>query len=315
MVDSHHVAVVSDIHLKLRKHTDFEAQRFKDLFTHLIAQEYETVVINGDLFDNGRATLEELSLAITELHKLSKVSELLILAGNHDMVTKDQSIFDYVRFPGTTIKEDTREYLGTTIQFIDWPSIERIKHYEADILISHFRCNVPPYIKEEVPVQEFKDRYKMAILGDIHNAEISPATNFFYTGSPYSTKFSSSIKTHGYRVVTITREGFSQDFVSLDLPRKIRWRLDAQAFAKAKFFSRHLYHCVVTGTPEELAELSAPANVQLEKLVELKAAKPVVPRKSNNFIRDMVDRLSDHLDLGDAGRGTAYDILKSEWEK
>jgi len=84
-------------------------------------------------------------------------------------------------------------------------SLESTHFLKPLTLISHARCTIPPYISEEVSIQQLSDSFRNVILGDIHTTPKLPQDNVHYATSPTSITFSKHKKgAHGYLVFTLS---------------------------------------------------------------------------------------------------------------
>ena len=250
------IAVVADVHINCRKYKEFESSRFLQLIEHLTKQEIQTVIFAGDLFDHARPSLEEIQLAQKGFKMLHKANlDVLVLAGNHENISKTESTFDFLDL-GIKYIEDT--IIGTnsiSIRLLSWHKLKdhntSVKS-RAEILITHVRANFG-VVQEEYPVKDLSNEYELVLLGDIH-ARYSPYKNVHYTSSPYSTKFVQSTKGYGYIILDLDTKDFK--YIDLDLPCKVKAQCnykDVKSTIKAH--SKHLLKLEVQGTLEELSSL------------------------------------------------------------
>jgi len=137
---------------------------------------------------------------------------------------------------------------------------------EADILVTHVRCEMPPHIEAE-RTTEFLTEYPLVILGDLHS-KYSPGGNAHYTNSPYSINFSSSKPNGSYIQLDIDDEGYEWKYVDLDLPQKVKFSGKASDFREFKPDPHNLYRVVVEDTLEELRTLPYHKNVMYSKIIK-----------------------------------------------
>lgn len=260
------IAVLADIHVRLVHNREFEVKRFTSLMSEVAAAGYHTVVIAGDLFDFARPSLEEIKLVRDGLISLlrSSVTNIFIIAGNHEAVTKANSTYDYLEFGdiASVFTDITTTTFGdVTIKFCPWNKLSSLATSDgkASVLISHFRSNYGPYIKEEVKTKDLCKPFKLTILGDIHHRH-SPLPNVVYTGSPYSTKFVAVGEKYGF--LELDTDTLKYRYIDLDLPSKYKFECTPRDIVDIQNrYSNHLLKLVVTGTTEELESLVKYPNV------------------------------------------------------
>ncbi len=262
------VAIVGDVHIKLRQNKDWERLRIRMLADSLIAGGYSHIIINGDLLDNARPTLLEVAIAQEFIELLSKVSVVYLINGNHESVdvASRTSTYDYIHMPHCkTVTVDTLTVEGCTFRLVSWSFLKRLTHkVDADILVTHVRSALPPHIDAERDM-EFLNDYDLCILSDIHS-KYSPHPNTHYTNSPYAVSFNSSSPDGSYIIVNPSDK--SWEYVDLDLPQKVRLKGNVGDFIDFKPEARHLYKIVVEGTIEELRKLRVHTNVSYTKVIE-----------------------------------------------
>ena len=266
------IAVIADVHVNLDRDSEFEQDRFLKLIQHIAQNSYDYVIFAGDLFDKARPSLEELKLVISELSFLATSSQIFIIAGNHEAVTRRSTIFDYINFNefASVIKDKDITINHTSIRLTDWMTIKKydVMKSKVDVLISHFRSNLG-FIKEEVNTAVIARSANLVVLGDIHQA-YSPLDNVHYCSSPYSTKFTSPLTTtYGYIELHIAAEAnvaptFNR--VVLNLPSKFKISTTLSSNALQQLVNAgHMLKIEAKGTMEELAELPQYKNVQYIK--------------------------------------------------
>jgi len=288
------IAIVSDAHLKLRKHAEFERKRFRLLINSLANSSADIIIFNGDLLNHAIPTLqeiEELNQAFISLER----KEIYLLDGNHEAVTKDKSTYDYLMFKGP-IEQRKRVHTlhieDVTLLLCSWQDLDRLPVLKADILISHYRSAMEGLYGEEVDTSKFINNYKLVLLGDIHS-RYSPNPHVFYTGSPYSISNTRDIRERfGYIELTTDKGEYSWKYIDLKLPQKIRIDLTFKEVKDFKPKPEHLYTLYVKGTLQELSTLNNTNNVIYKKLVELKSTvKSTTEPTDKPFIDTLVDKV------------------------
>lgn len=294
------VAIVSDIHLKLRKHKDFERSRFRQLIQILANSDADIIIINGDLLDYAIPTLEE----IKELHDAFDVlsdKTIYLLAGNHEAVNRESSTYDYLSFAGVLKPEDGSQIIYVEdigIKLCDWNQIHNLKFGgPSEILITHYRSALEGLYGEEVQTADFINKHELILLGDIH-FRYSPLPHVFYTGSPYSIAATRKVSEEfGYIELTLDAGDYSWKYINLGLPQKVRIDLTFSHINDFKPNPKHLYNLHVTGTIQELKTLENYGNVFFTKVVELKepiAVQNIAPEKT--FIDNLSEKVETQID-------------------
>ena len=277
------IAVVSDIHLKLRKDEQFELGRFKQLIYHLCYTDCDVVVFNGDLLHYAEPTLKEIfqidqamyALTDNTLRPNTKPKKVWLLSGNHEAPTYAFDTYWYLTTPcieNPKSHSPRVTYDGVTIQMCSWHVLNHLWDGQldpADILITHYRSKMPGLYDEEIDTSLFKDRYKLMILGDIH-ARYSPEPHAHYTSSPYSTAFTpiTGKTKYGYIELTLDNGKYDWAYIDLDLPQKYKVELTFDQLKDFKPEARHLYRVEVTGTIDQLNTLTNTKNVRYIKKLE-----------------------------------------------
>lgn len=263
------IAIVADIHVRLTQHKEFEAKRFNSLIDALIANSHKVLIISGDLFDFARPSLEEIKLVYSGLSKLNASgTKIIILAGNHEAVTKSTSTYDYIDFSSvaTVIHNITTfDIENRALVLCPWNNINELLHKSVpgDILVSHFRSDYG-IIKEEINVAKLCKPYAITVLGDIHHRH-SPQAGVIYTGSPYSTKFVAPGEQYGYLVLDL--ETLDYKYIDLYLPCKYKITVELDKMQESiDKYSDDLLRISVQGDLSSLEKLVSSESVTYNKI-------------------------------------------------
>ncbi len=288
------ILVVGDIHLKLRKHADFERRRFNLLIDTLAKSPQEIIIINGDLFDSARPTLEEIGAVQRALRILNNYNKVVyIISGNHENVTKDKTTYDIMRFDVVYVDKPMTFYEnGKVVRLCSHKDIGKLHLGEpCDILISHYRSKMEGLYDEEVDTSFTKD-YDLVILSDIHS-RYHPSDNVYYTSSPYPTHYiRDSREEYGYMVVNVDDKTFK--YITLNLPKKIRLDIKYEDLPEVKINPEHLYKLHVSGTLDELRNVPTWENVTVVKEV-LKIDTQAVTTKDVDFFDLLTTQVNEQL--------------------
>lgn len=268
------VAIVGDVHLTLRKHKEFEENRFKLLINELIAAKPQIIIFAGDLLDHARPTLEEIELMYYGIDKLkSSGIKVQIISGNHEAITSSLSTYDLImKNSKVFINNAQLIYLGHKpnvqlgIKMVGWTKVKEIHHTKTDdILVTHLRAN-HGLLKEEYDIKLLSNTYSQVFMGDLH-FRYSPYDNVHYTSSPYSTKFTDgSLKDYGYIMLDSNTKEW--EYIDLDLPCKIKRKCTVKTlYETISGLEKHLVKLDISGTLEELKTLPVIDNIIYNKQV------------------------------------------------
>ena len=259
------VGIISDIHIRLNASPSFERHRVQLLSDIIKSHKYSHIIINGDLLNSPRPTLDEVELAQAFVDSLSESSTVYLLDGNHESVNirEHTSTYDKIRMHNCTyIKDDVVGIEGITYRLVSWSHLNSLgMKKEADILVTHVRSDLGERIKAE-RCMKFLEDYPLNILGDIHMKH-SPVPNAHYTSSPYAVKFTSGSPSGSY----IEVDGMSWRYVDLDLPQKVKLSGQVSDFREFTPNPEHLYKVFVEGSIEDLRTLKYFHNVAYVKIV------------------------------------------------
>lgn len=219
------ISIVADIHIDFTKYEEFEKDRFFKLIYTLIADDSDTVIFAGDTFNRNTPSLKEVRALQTGFDMLYDGGKTIyVIDGNHEGVTKLESTFDYIPFRHITyVKHDVITFEGCSALLCSWTNIGKLLNTDtkADILISHYRREMPGLYSAEIDQKAFEHNFKDIILGDIHSRYI-PDMKTRYTSSPYTIHFSKNPKAsnNGYIQLHINNMSYDIKYVDLSLPQK-----------------------------------------------------------------------------------------------
>ena len=211
-------------------------------------------IIAGDIFDS-IPSMEELELYFEFITRAS--IETIIIPGNHEalkrgttFLTNLKSITNRIN-PLVRIIDDYETYKG-----IDFLPYNKLKEYHpadvdfhSDILITHVRGEIPPYVKPEVPLELFS-RWKVVLAGDLHSYD-NCQLNILYPGSPIATSFHRSKVDTG--VIMLDTDTLDHEFITLKLPQLIRKTIKAGEPTTRTDFDHTIYE--IEGDMAELSGL------------------------------------------------------------
>lgn len=206
------ILIIGDTHLGLGypnsvdKWFKVHQEYFEKFLIPLVEKEMTTddIIIHcGDLFDNRSVVpINILNYAQNLLEKLSKISPLHILIGNHDLYTKSSNDVNTVKLykyiPNITVYEQPTKinFGGKSILMLPWvekkqDQINFLKKFKsADYLFCHSDLNgarmhltsVAHKNSDKIDVEEFSG-YKNVYSGHIHILQVNK--NFTFVGNNF----------------------------------------------------------------------------------------------------------------------------------
>ena len=212
------ILCIGDYHIKDLSKTPYDIwqydcyiQSFKNITKIVSKYKVKKLILSGDTWDNvpKHNSLELFALFMQMLKSYNL--EIYMIAGNHTLMSGI----------GKNYYEDImKEYfkINYNISVLDYKQIDNIlycshKHIKkleklnkpVDIVISHFRSNIPP-ISDEIDVAAINKNAKLCILGDIHHR--NSKDNIVYTGSPIDTHFdgNNNLEHHTPSVLLLNEE-------------------------------------------------------------------------------------------------------------
>lgn len=265
----------ADIHIKLGQKNvpvDWARNRFQLFIEQLGAMQdkADLVVLGGDVFDR-LPTMDEVELYFDLIASIKK--PCIIIPGNHEMLKRDTTFLTYLKKAThrinrlvTICDEIDSTLLGGCIDIIpynrlkDWAENYQDYDFQGKICISHFRAEIPPHVKPEVPLELF-DRWDLVLAGDLHSYENSQR-NILYPGSPYTTSF------HRNRVDTgailLDVDTLEHEWLKFNLPQLIRKTVGVDDPKPQTDFDHTVYQ--VEGDMQELGALEDSALIDKKVL-------------------------------------------------
>lgn len=265
----------ADIHIKLGQKNvpvDWARNRFQLFIEQLGAMQdkADLVVLGGDVFDR-LPTMDEVELYFDLIASIRK--PCIIIPGNHEMLKRDTTFLTYLKKAThrinrlvTICDEIDSTLLGGCIDIIpynrlkDWAENYQDYDFQGKICISHFRAEIPPHVKPEVPLELF-DRWDLVLAGDLHSYENSQR-NILYPGSPYTTSF------HRNRVDTgailLDVDTLEHEWLKFNLPQLIRKTVGVDDPKPQTDFDHTVYQ--VEGDMQELGALEDSALIDKKVL-------------------------------------------------
>ena len=211
-----------------------------------------------------------------DLLQTNKVNTYL-LAGNHCTISKGVSTFHY-------LKESFPEY----VEFVEGdfelllPTENYAIHFQnhcdlgnklfprafcSNILITHFRCTVNSFIKEEIDTEKFLTPFDLVLAGDIHCD--FEKDNLVYVNQPINSKFETKSDC-GFVLLACARD-YKPNWkrIKTYLPSLIQVNCTVQEFPAMlnQLNSIDFYRVDVTGSLKELRGIKTGLpNVLLQKI-------------------------------------------------
>lgn len=293
---------IGDLHIKMVPGVpkDWQIKRYEEYIDNLISEckEKPTILaIVGDTLDSITPSKEELRLFLSLLHKLKNEDiHVLLVSGNHCTIQEGSSILDYLlldEFPNICYRRNL-VFNNTTFHLVNHDSLKSYapsNFTERNILLSHFRCTIPPHITEEINVKKLTKPFDLCIVGDIHtNLQFD---NVYYTNQPLNKQFETEPSCSYLEVdldtLKVTRK-------PAFYPSLIAKKMIAKKFHKEKFPAPHFYKVEVEGTPEELRLIKeAHSNVKLCRIPLLEKSVALSEEVTEAPVLSLDDDLVDYM--------------------
>lgn len=249
--------ITGDIHLKIKEPNDFNERRFFNLLYEIEKENPDIVILNGDIFDKANPSWYEIKKYYEWINRLSQTTnQIFVLSGNHEELSKNSSLFDYLPQYDYVYKDLDKLVIGeTTLWLVSHHKIEEIYKLKrqfitsTNILISHYRSKVNKFMTSEIDNIYVAKTFDYTILSDIH-MHFKPAENIEYTSSPYSVNFTNQ-QEYGFIILTIDNEGkdYNLNYKKLNLPCRIKYEIKTEDdFIKFKVDyeknKKHIYKLV-----------------------------------------------------------------------
>jgi DNA repair exonuclease SbcCD nuclease subunit len=219
MISSSRVAIFSDIHIGVHqnsKHWHDIAREWANWFiADIKSKNIKDVIFCGDYFH----TRDEVSVDTlhfgSNLLKMFKDFNLLMLVGNHDCFLKDSSevnsISHFSEWKNVKVidKTETINVFDKTINFIPWGiKIDEIP--KADITFGHFeinlfKMNTFALCDDGFVAEELLQKSPLIISGHFHLKDFREysAGKVLYVGNPFEMDFNDAGTVKGYYILDI----------------------------------------------------------------------------------------------------------------
>jgi DNA repair exonuclease SbcCD nuclease subunit len=255
------ILFTADLHIKLGQKNvpvPWALNRYNLLRKDLVeAQQHaDMFIIGGDIFDK-LPNMEELEVYYDLVADCTIPT--LIYPGNHESLKKDTTFFTYLKNVTNRLNQKVIVIDDYYTEFADGQACfdiipyNKLKEYEkeprkfnAPILFSHVRGEIPPHVKPEVDLNIF-NRWRTVLCGDLHSYD-NCQRNILYPGSPVTTSFHRSIVDTG--VILFDTETHEHDWIKLNLPQLLRKTIKVGEPMEATSYHHTIYE--VEGDMTEL---------------------------------------------------------------
>ena len=195
------VVVTGDIHINTNRFSDFENKRLKYLHDNINKHNPDLVVLNGDILDKAKPTLQDFKLFYKFIEGVK--SSILLISGNHEELSMKETCYDFIpEVNYVYVPIGTLHFKDYKLLFVSHHLINNIQKLSGDILFTHYRSAVNLHTTDEYNNKLVSEKFKYTFISDIHQ-KISPYYNILYTSSPNSLKFHQEIDQYGFYVVTL----------------------------------------------------------------------------------------------------------------
>lgn len=303
------LSLSGDVHINLRQDSDFEVNRVNLLTDSFIEDGSDILVLIGDVFNYPKPTYDELSLFYSFISKISKHKTIYILQGNHEALSDNLYTFDSLPQKNFTLVDwSVLQNDFINIHCVGHNNIDKIFDINCEgsvnILLSHIRCNLGHFTKEEVSFKNISKKFDYSILGDIHYNHF-PEKNIQYTSSPYSLSYTKE-QTNGYILLNLCESHFKVSYRHLNLPSKYKVEVNVKELYEALRATKpyNKYRIFVEGLTEELEvidSLKPKENVKIVKkpIIETLQETPTVDFTSINYAESILQIMKSDYQLSD----------------
>lgn len=275
------ILFIADVHIKLGQKdvpVAWAINRFTEFTKQFVAMQADAdlVIVGGDIFDR-LPTMDEVELYFDFVAAQTK--PCIIYPGNHEAIKKTSTFLTFLKRATNRLNPlvrivDQYEYLVEfDLDIIPYNCLEDFKknpdnYRQGSICASHFRAEIPPHVKPELPLELF-DHWKVVLAGDLHSYENSQR-NILYPGSPYTTSFHrSKVRTGAILFDTVT---MGHNWLEFQLPQLLKRTIQAGETPVATDFDHTIFE--IEGN---LSDLSTVENSEL-------ISKKVVKRSNDSAL-------------------------------
>ncbi len=234
------IAHLSDIHIhNLQRYSEYRIQ-FDKIYKILEERKPDRIVIVGDLFEKFVEISNEANILASEfLNRLSQISKVVIVPGNHDYMSKNKnrlnSVFTIINImnnPNITYFGNSGFYEDDDVVWVNYSHLEKdiepwvdIKHTkdESKIYIALYHDPINGAI---IDTKTFEDlKYKsitdfknndIILLGDIHKFQYFRKKTAAYCSSTIQQNFGESPDEHGFIIWNIdNKKKFTSEFIDI----------------------------------------------------------------------------------------------------
>ena len=261
----------ADLHIKLGQKnvpSDWAMNRFEMLIDQFakIQEHADIVILGGDIFDK-LPNMAELEVYFNLISIFNRPT--FIIPGNHEALKKDTTFLTQLKFvsaavnPKVCILDDYFTFAG--VDFIPYNKLKDFEKngypFSSQILVSHFRAEIPPHVKPEVDLSIF-DRWQTVLAGDLHSYD-NCQRNILYPGSPVTTSFHRNVVDTG--VILLDTDTMAHEWIKLELPQLL-----VETVRAGEPMPATDYHHTIYEVEGDLAELS---NMEDNALLSKKVVK------------------------------------------
>jgi DNA repair exonuclease SbcCD nuclease subunit len=222
------ILFTADVHIKLGQKnvpTEWALNRYKLLWQQLVLLQprCDLLVIGGDVFDK-LPNMQELEVYFELVSNC--IIPTIIYSGNHEMMKKDTTFLTNLKTVTNRLNSEVRvidsceTICDGQVDIIPYNCLKTVdfKQFTGKVLMTHVRGDIPPHVKAEVPVENFR-QWETVLAGDLHSYENCQA-NILYPGSPTTTSFHRNVVDTG--IIEFDVDTQNHVWHKFNLPQLIR---------------------------------------------------------------------------------------------
>jgi hypothetical protein len=309
------ILVVGDPHFKINNTSETDLME-KSLLSLLSLRTPDLIVVLGDTLDRHESIhVNPLTRAVSFLHSLSHHANVVLLIGNHDRRNNSDYLSDEHPFtalslcPGFTVVDNPKSLTIKGMSFVFVPYVPPGLFEKALDLLSWKGCRCIFAHQELHGVKltqhfysqegdKWPTHYPLVVSGHIHDYQ-RPQDNILYVGSPFQHDIAAAPdKTVSW--IRFTPSTWTEERVPLGIPYRRRESVTYQEFQHYIAPEDVRLHLLVSGSPEEIAQLRQSDKYRrfLKKGVKIHThtnypSLPIVPQERKGYISLLSSRLQD----------------------
>lgn len=294
------ILFIADVHIKLGQKNvpvQWSLDRYTKLWQQLavLQAQADLLVVGGDIFDK-LPNMQELEVYFEFV--ASCVIPTVIYSGNHEMLKKDTTFLSNLKTvtnrlnPLVRVADTCETICDGQVDIIPYNCLKTADFtaFNAPVLCTHVRGEIPPHVKAEIPLERFQ-QWQVVLAGDLHSYENCQA-NILYPGSPATTSFHRNLVDTGAIIFDLTTQ--THVWHKFNLPQLIR-----QTILAGDPTPQTDYHHTIYEVEGDLSQLSQIADSELvdKRVVKRSSDTALILQSEMTLTEEVREYLSYILEL------------------